>query len=293
MVLTVMSGAVSVASAIHPATTHQSAGHSSAANRAQLMAFLAKMGTASIHSSNSGNWAGYSNVVSSAHQGTIYRVSSEWYTPSVSCTSAPSGGAYEVAWVGIDGDGTSTVEQDGTLSYCSTTGATPAYYDWWEFAPYNGIQAVNSISAGDFVQASVDYNPAACVNGYCGVYTETLSDLSAGTSFSVTGNPSLCNTAGYCEGGVDGSAECISEAPTGFGYAGVTPVADYGSMTFYACADTIGSTFAGIGSHGASFVTTYKITQIGGVTGKVDQSPGGLTKYYYGSNFAVTWSHYH
>ena len=50
----------------------------------------------------------------------------------VSCSKAPKGGAYQVSWVGIDGNGTSTVEQDGTLSYCSTTGSDPPDYDWWE-----------------------------------------------------------------------------------------------------------------------------------------------------------------
>jgi hypothetical protein len=209
----------------------------------------------------------------------------------VTCTHAPSGGAYQVSWVGIDGFGTGTVEQAGTLSYCSTTGATPAYADWWEFEPYNGIQSVNSISGGDFVQATVLYNPAACISGVCGIYTLSVSDLSAGTSFSVTGDPSLCNSHGACEGGVDGSAECISEAPSGFGYSGVTPVADYGTSTFYACADTIGSTFAGPGAHGSAS-TEYKLTQIGGVTGKTDQSTSSLTKYYYGANFVVTWVRY-
>jgi hypothetical protein len=290
LLLSMTLGVASLATAAHTGAAGST--HATHGSSAQGMAALqALIGTAGIHSSNSGNWAGYSNTVASTSYGKIYEVTSEWYTPTVNCKSAPSKGAYQVSWVGIDGDGTSTVEQDGTLSYCSTTGATPLYYDWWEFAPYNSIQLSSSISGGDFVQAYVLYNPAACVNGVCGVYTLSVSDLTAGTSFSVTGDPSLCNSAGFCEGGVDGSAECISEAPSGFGYRGVTPLADYSSTTFYACADTIGSLFAGIGSHYAP-VSIYKITQIGGTSGLVDQKPGSLTKYYYGSTFSITWSRY-
>jgi hypothetical protein len=293
VLLSMTMAAVSLSTAGHARTGTTSGGiiHSSHSVSAPGTANLLKLlGEASIHNANSGNWAGYVNTVPTTARGSIYEVTSEWYTPTVTCGSAPSGGSYQVSWVGIDGYGTGTVEQVGTLSYCSTTGATPGYYSWWEFAPYNSVQLYASISGGDFVQAYVLYNPAACVSGVCGIYTLSFADLSAGTSFSVTGDPATCNSSGFCEGGVDGSAECISEAPSGFGYSGITPVADYKSTTFYACADTIGSSFAGIGAH-YSPNTMYKVTQVG-ASSLVDQKPGGLTKYYYGDTFSVTWSHY-
>ncbi|MCI4366022.1 MAG: G1 family endopeptidase [Thermoplasmata archaeon] len=271
-----------------PATKTGSAAHPTMPNAAKLTALLHQSAVgATIHKVTSGNWAGYVNT---ATAGTIYEVTGEWFAPTTTCpSSTPSVGTYQVSWVGIDGWGTGTVEQDGTLAYCSGPGATPVYYDWWEFYPYNSVQFVSYISGGDFVQATVLYNPAACVNGICGVYTLSFADLTAQTSFQVVGNPSTCNTAG-CEGGPDGSAECISEAPGVNG--GIADVTDYKSTKFWTCADTIGSTFAGIGSHGTG-TTTYEVRQIGGVTGLADQKPTSLVSYYYGlSQFTVKWYHY-
>ncbi|MCI4325573.1 MAG: G1 family endopeptidase [Thermoplasmata archaeon] len=262
-------------------------------NLAHLTALIhAKKGSAVVHGT-SGNWAGFVNTVANTSYGSIQEVTAEWATPTVNCTAAPKGGAYQVQWIGIDGDGTGSVEQLGTLSDCSTTGATPAYYDWWEFYPYNGVTTVSSIGAGNLVQAYVLYNSAACVNSACGVYTLQMSDLSLGTSFSVTGGGWICNTGGVCEGGLDGSAECISEAPTGFGYPGITPVANYGTTTFYACADAIGPAMHGIGSwNSTSGVTIISLNQIGHST-KVDQKTGALVSYTYGkSRFTITWVHY-
>ena len=297
MVLGVGLGA---ALALGPTTSHQATRTHATADSARpnLVAI-----THAIHSSvrgaithtTSSNWAGFVNTVANTSYGTIQEVTAEWYTPSVNCAHAPRGGAYQVSWVGIDGWNTGTVEQDGTLSYCSTTGATPAYYDWWEFYPYNGITTVNSISGGDFVQAYVLYNSLACVNSVCGVYTLQLSDLSASTSFSVTGGGWICNAAsGNCEGGLDSSAECISEAPSGFGYTGVTPVANYHNTTFYGCADTIGNSFLGIGSWSSSSgVSILQVNQIG-ASSSVDQKTGAIASWsYYGnSKFLVTWQHY-
>ena len=244
-------------------------------------------GTAVSYSSN---WAGYADVAK-AGDGVTQEVTAEWYTPTISCANAPSGGDYEVMWIGIDGWATGTVEQVGTLSYCSTTGATPGYYSWWEFFPYNDITTVNSIGGGNFVQAYVDYNPAGCYDNVCGIYTLVFSNIdNYADNFQITGNPTVCNSDnGACETGSDSGPECISEAPSGFGYSGVTPLADYGKLKFYACAAEINGKFAGIDSLG-SVATIYQIDQVGGVSGKVIQSTGGATSYFYGkSEFAVTW----
>ncbi|MGA9839034.1 MAG: G1 family glutamic endopeptidase [Thermoplasmata archaeon] len=235
---------------------------------------------------NSGNWAGYANTATS---GSIYEVTAEWNVPTVTCGET-SGFTYQVSWVGIDGYGTGTVEQAGSLSYCSSPGATPVYYDWWEFYPYNSVQLVSTVGAGDFLQAYILYNPAASYNGVAGIYTLQVGDTDdQAASFQVTGNPTVCDSNG-CETGVDGSAECISEAPGVNG--GIAKLSDYGTTTFYACADTVGSTFAGIGSHG-SHVTNYVIDQIGGVSGKTIQKTGPLSSYFFGkSDFTITWHGY-
>ena len=64
-----------------------------------------------IHHSTSGNWAGYS-----ATGATFTSVSASWVQPSVSCTSST---AYSSFWIGLDGDGSNSVEQTGSEADCS------------------------------------------------------------------------------------------------------------------------------------------------------------------------------
>ncbi|MGA8542260.1 MAG: hypothetical protein WB947_01760 [Thermoplasmata archaeon] len=237
-------------------------------------------GKGTIHSATSGNWAGYVDVANTA--GTVTEVFSEWSVPTAICGSAtPSGGAYEVQWIGIDGWTSGSVEQAGSLNYCSGPGATPAYYTWWEFYPYNDIQIVASSSAGAFISAYVLYNPAEEVNGVPGVYTLELFDVDHGVSFyAIGGGWDL----GYTP--ADADAECISEAPSGFGYSGVTPLAHYTGLKFLACDTTIGSLTTGIG-HQGSEATMYEVNQY---NPGLDQKTGGLSNYYgTSSTFSITW----
>ena len=75
-----------------------------------------------ISQSTSSNWSGYSAV-----NGRYTSVSANWTQPSASCTSTTT---YSSFWVGLDGDGSSTVEQTGTSADCS--GGVPKYYAWYE-----------------------------------------------------------------------------------------------------------------------------------------------------------------
>ena len=97
---------------------------------------------------------------------------------------------------------------------------------------------------------------------------------------------------GLLRGGRDGSAECISEAPSGIGYPAYTPVADYSKTTFYACADTIGSNFAGIREPPGWLREHVQAHPDGLGLRLVDQKPASLTSYYYGANFGITWLRY-
>src|SRR5690348_15176351 len=54
------------------------------------------------------NWSGY--AVQGA--GTYTSVTSTWKQPAVDCTKTPRG--FSAFWVGLDGDGTNTVEQTGS-----------------------------------------------------------------------------------------------------------------------------------------------------------------------------------
>jgi Peptidase A4 family len=72
------------------------------------------------------NWSGYADNNSTGRSYT--RVSASWTEPPVSC----SGTATSLAafWTGIDGYGSGSVEQDGTLAECYL--GTAYYYTWWE-----------------------------------------------------------------------------------------------------------------------------------------------------------------
>src|ERR1700722_9808224 len=74
---------------------------------------------------------GYSHIWSGyvACGSTYTSVTATWVQPQVSCTTAGN----VSFWVGLDGYGSSTVEQTGTSVSCAT--GTPQYYGWWEFYP--------------------------------------------------------------------------------------------------------------------------------------------------------------
>ena len=240
------------------------------------------------------NWAGYVDVAKSV--GETYEVTANWYVPKIVSCGESSGTAVEVQWIGIDGWNNGNVSQVGTMSYCSGPGATPAYYDWWEFYPYNDIQTVAHSSAGAYVSAYVLYNPGEEVNGHAGVYTLELYDVDNSVNFVETGGAWVCETSSghhVCEGGPDAGAECISEAPSGFGHPGYDPLAQYKTTTFYGCATTIGSHFAGIGNQ-ASVGTVYQVDQCNYTAcTRILQATGGLSTYFYtDSKFTMTWKAY-
>ena len=231
-----------------------------------------------VTDTTSGNWAGYADTATTA--GTITEVFSEWYIPTATCNEK-SGATYQVQWVGIDGFGSGSVEQDGSFDYCSGPGATPAYYTWYEFYPFDSVQIVAASTAGAFISAYVLYNPAETINGIAGVYTLEVFDVDNGVAFSeIAGGWDL----GYTP--ADSSVECISEAP---GVStGIAHLTNYGTTKFYACDATIGSHTSGIGGL-SSVATVYKINQVDG-SGHTEQSTGSLSNYYgTKSTFTITW----
>jgi Peptidase A4 family len=237
-----------------------------------------------VVSTTSTNWGGYADTVASG--GAILEVLGEWNVPTISCGVYP---AIQDNWVGIDGFGSGTVEQGGTYGYCTSTGAGPFYWTWWEFYPYNGIQSFSSsVSAGDLIEAYVLYNPNICINANCGIYDIVVNDLSNyAASLSVVGNPSTCiGTA--CENGPDLSAECISESLAGQGYY----LPDYVTTTFITCDAEISGHFSGIG-HPPAGVTVTKINTLGYASGLLQQKCSGLTAYDYPKDhFTITWKRY-
>ncbi len=282
-------GAVALGTAVANSVTHVQAspGHLSAGISPALMAQLHVYAKDKVKKTTSGNWGGYADT---AKEGTILEAYGEWQVPAITCGADEP--AIQDNWVGIDGFSTGTVEQGGTLAYCTTDGGAPTYYDWFEFYPYEDIQFVFSGSiAGNNFQTYVLYQPYYCYGSDCGIYTILVEDESnAAFSFVVQGNPSICNSDNQCEGGPDGSAECISESLTGEGYY----LPDYGTTTFATCQAVINGYHSGIGGLPKdAHATVYAITTIGDVSGKVQQSVSSLSTYdYTDDHFTITWGSY-
>jgi hypothetical protein len=140
---------------------------------------------------NGYNWGGY------AAQGSGFNsVSATWTQPSASCNSTND---LYAPWVGIDGYGSSTVEQTGVATDCSS--GSPVNEPWYEMYPASPVylnRGTYPVAAGDTIHASV-------VHGSGSSYTLTLQDTTKGWTY--TTNKSLSSSRA--------SAEVIIESPTG------------------------------------------------------------------------------
>lgn len=140
---------------------------------------------------NGYNWGGYAATGSG-----FSSVSATWTEPSATCNS--SNDLY-APWVGIDGYGSSTVEQTGVATDCSS--GSPKDQAWYEMYPKSPVYLSSSsypVSAGDSIHASVTYTGSRH-------YQLTISDSSRGWTYTTTQSISAQRT----------SAEVIIESPTG------------------------------------------------------------------------------
>jgi hypothetical protein len=199
--------------------------------------------------STSGNWSGYA-----ATGKTFTSVSATWTQPAVTCGSQTT---YSSFWVGIDGDGSNSVEQTGTEADCS--GGSPIYSSWYEMYPKYPVNFSDTVRPGDVFHASVTY-------GGSGHFTLVLSDQTAGWSHTVNASmrrPALA------------SAEVIAEAPSS--NTGTLPLADFGSVAFSS------STANGVS---LASLSPDPITMASGGTTKA--VPSSISS---GGNFSVAWKH--
>ena len=201
-----------------------------------------------ITRSTSTNWAGYS-----ATGGRFTKVSATWKQPTASCTAAT---AYSSFWVGLDGDGTNTVEQIGTDADCS--GGKPVYYAWYEMYPKFPVNLSLTIRPGDTLSASVTTNGT-------GSFTLSISDTTSGRSFTTVQKLRRAKL---------GSAEVIAEAPSS---GSVLPLANFGSVAFSA---------ATVNGQPIGNFHPDRIDMVSGTTTKATTS--ALSN---GTAFAVTWHH--
>jgi hypothetical protein len=202
-----------------------------------------------ISHSTSSNWSGYSAI-----NGRYTSVRANWTQPTASCTSQTT---YSSFWVGLDGDGSSTVEQTGTSADCS--GGSPQYYAWYEMYPKFPVNLSIAIRPGDSMTGSV-------TSSGNGRFTLTIHNNTTGGNFVTTQTLKRARLA---------SAEAIAEAPSGSG--GVLPLTNFGSANFSAV--TVNG--AAIGSFNPD---------------RIDMVAGGVLKAQTstlsgGTNFSVTWKH--
>jgi Peptidase A4 family len=138
------------------------------------------------HHYQDSNWGGY------VAQGSFSSVSGSWTEPSVTCNSTND---LFAPWVGIDGYGSSTVEQTGVQTDCSS--GAPVLSAWYEMYPAAPVYFNDPVSEGDNISASVVSNGG-------GSYTLTISDNTKGWSEHLNKSLSADNV----------SAEAVIESPT-------------------------------------------------------------------------------
>jgi len=157
-----------------------------AASAAQGLAFRP------LHYNTNGyNWGGYAATGSG-----FTSVAATWTEPSATCNSTDD---LYAPWVGIDGYGTSTVEQTGVATDCSS--GSPVDQAWYEMYPANPVYlSLTSypVSAGNSITASVTYAGSS-------KYTLKLTDSTKGWTYTTTKTLSADRE----------SAEVIIESPTG------------------------------------------------------------------------------
>jgi len=220
-----------------------------AAGRAAAPAHLRFDPNKKISQSTSSNWSGYSAI-----NGQYTSVSANWTQPTASCTSATT---YSSFWVGLDGDGSNTVEQTGTSADCS--GGSPRYYAWYEMYPKFPTNLSLTIRPGDSMTASVTTNGS-------GNFTLTITDQSTRQSFTTSQRQRKARLA---------SAEAIAEAPSSSG--GVLPLTNFGTVSFSAVT---------VNGQAIGNFNPDKIDMVSGSTVKAQTS--ALSG---GSSFSVAWKH--
>jgi hypothetical protein len=203
-----------------------------------------------VHATST-NWAGWDNTGS-----TYTTVSASWVQPTITCGTRET--SYSSFWIGLDGDGSNSVEQTGSEGDCVR--GRPTYYSWYEFYPAYPVNYSNTVRPGDHFSSTVTSNGS-------GSYTLTLTDSTQGWTHTTKGSAPSARNA---------SAEVIAEAPSST--RGVLPLANFGSMNF---------TNATVNGQALGTVpTAQKITMANGSTTKA-----AVSNLSNNNAFTVTWRH--
>ena len=203
----------------------------------------------SKNSQHSVNWSGYAAI-----SGHYTMVSSSWTEPTVTCGSTNS---FAALWVGLDGDGSGTVEQTGSDSDCLS--GSPTYYAWYEIFPNLPVAISAPVHPGDAMSASVTAGPQSSFKLF-------ISDSTQGWKFQTIQTLWSAKLA---------SAEAIAEVPSS--QSGVLRLADFGTVNF-------SSTMVNGESLGSFHPQEIVMATRGGT---VKAQPSALS----GTAFSVTWEH--
>jgi hypothetical protein len=161
------------------------------------------------------NWSGYAATGSA-----FDAVTGGWTVPSVTCGAQS---AYSSEWVGIDGDSSSTVEQDGTEADCIS--GTASYDAWYE------LYGDNSENGGSEIELSIASYPVVPGDGMTASVRETNNVWTFVLTDTSTHHRSWTFTsAGITFSAARSSAEWIIERPELCGAScSLTSLADFGT----------------------------------------------------------------
>ncbi|HEX2702938.1 MAG TPA: G1 family glutamic endopeptidase, partial [Solirubrobacteraceae bacterium] len=157
----------------------------------------------------SSNWSGYV-----ATGGTFSAVSGAWTVPAVTCSSSDS---YSADWVGIDGESSATVEQDGTESDCVSGSAS--YDAWYELYGDSSVNAGMEVKLGNYVSPGDSMTASVSVSEH--LWTLTITDSTESWQVSKQFNWSAP---------AQSSAEWIAERPK-VG-SSLPPLANFATVAF-------------------------------------------------------------
>jgi hypothetical protein len=195
------------------------------------------------------NWAGYA---ATGAAGTFTSVAANWIVPPVAC-----GGAARSSYaVGLDGDGTSTIEQIGTESDCN--GDFELDSGWFQMAPNAPVFFKNPVKPGDAMTASV-----TALGG--GAFMLTLFDMTQNWT-QITQQTSAAATLG--------SAEIVAQDPVQDGQA--QPLSSFGIVDFLGAAINSAAIAAPINE-------ATMVSSAGDTLAEPSNITGGV------GNFAVGW----
>jgi hypothetical protein len=221
-------------------------------------------GSAWAGSLRSQAWAGYQ-----ADQQTFQRVAASWTVHAVRCRGVTGRGDTDsYIWVGL-GSGGSSSERVGVREFC--TGILTAYTTFVEMNNLYEVQAIFP-APGDALAASVSYAS--------GKYRFSLLDSTQHKSFSLK---YACGAFSFHQGTCGRST---AEVGAGIWAPQLSPLADYGTVTFHGIAITDAT-----GRHGSFAKNRYwTITKLDEFDGtKRAASPSVVS--HRGTRFTDTWSH--